>query len=126
MNRRLAAGAAVAVLALAGCGGSSGMSAKQAGAQVHADTVAAGLSSASGLDGEAAAFQQIADRMRSQQWPSYAQTDIRDIEARADEAKRHLAADDLGDATVDFTTLGQDVDALAATLKAHGDTNISS
>lgn len=126
MNRRLAAGAVVAALSLAACGGgASGMTATQAGAQVHADAVAAGFASASGLDADAAAFVKMADRMKGQSWPVYAQVDVRDIESRSAQAAKHVANDDVTDALVDSQALNQDLHALAAALQAHGDTNIT-
>lgn len=58
--------------------------------------------------------------MSRQSWPSYAQIDVADIVARSKTASLHVAADDLGSATVDLTELNADITALAATLKAHG------
>lgn len=126
MRRSVIATLAIATLALAACGGgSSGMTATQAGAQVHADAVAAGFASASGLDADAAAFVKMADRMKGQSWPAYTQVDVRDIESRSAQAAKHVANDDVTDALVDSQALNQDLHALAAALQAHGDTNIT-
>lgn len=124
MNRRLAAGAAVATLALSACGSSThAMTAKKAGAQWQADAVAAGIAGAQGIDADQVAFSAMAKRIEAQSWPSYAKADIHNIEARIALSSKHVADDDVTDADVDEQALGQDVDALAATLRAHGDPN---
>lgn len=120
VKRRLAAVALVAATVLAGCGSSKPMTAKQAVAQVQGDIRAVHLTSDTGMDAELAGLEALARRMFRQSWPSYAQTDVADIVARSKTASQHVAADDLGSATVDLTELNADITALAATLKAHG------